>query len=725
MARKDVRAGEPVGLTPPEEADEADLPLDIEALYAPVGSLPVHGETATIMAEQLVRLHYRPVDIDDAFSARVFSRYLKLLDGQRLHFLRHEVARLNDFRYTLDDELRRFSVEQGFEIYNRYHRRRLERIIYAINRVENHIPEMDFTLDETYGDREDAPYPETTAELHEIWRLWVKSSVLNLKLAGDDDEEIKEKLSRRFRNQLSNALKVNERDVFQTYLSAVSGVVDPHTSYFSPRNAENFNMNMSLSLQGIGAQLSLEDEYTRIVSIIPGGPADRGGELKAGDRIVGVAQGAEGGYFNDVVGMRLDDVVDQIRGEKGTVVRLRIIPADAVSEATTAVVSITRDVVKLEDQAAKKEVIELSYNDVNYRIGIIDLPLFYFDFIEAANGQRDYNSSVGDVRRLLEELKAEQVDAVIMDLRNNSGGSLSEASDMVGLFIETGPTVLVRNAGRGNGNDIVNTLRDEDSRVAYDGPLAVLVNRGSASSSEIFAGAIQDYQRGIVLGGQTFGKGTVQELIGLNYGQLKITRAQFYRISGASTQSRGVIPDIPLPDIYQASDDIGEDNLENAMPWDEIPQMSMLSRYPPYLPIQALLPELTARHEARAAESPDIIYLNGLIERTRQQREQREFPLNEAAAKEQRKMRRRAEFDADNRRREAKGLSLREWVDEDEPAVETADAGGADDETESLATPEEAEEAERLEEEDEDDPLLLETGRVLADFIALTSRPVR
>ena len=370
-------------------------------------------------------------------------------------------------------------------------------------------------------------------------------------------------------------------------------------------------MGLSLSLQGIGAQLQSEDEYTKIVELIKGGPAERGNELKAGDRIIGIGQGVDGD-IEDVVGMRLDDVVSQIRGEKGTVVRLNVIPVDAVSESSATIINITRDTVKLEDQSAKKEVIELSYNERNYKIGVIDLPTFYFDFEAAARGDEDFKSSTRDVRALLEELKNENVDAVVVDLRNNGGGSLSEANQLVGLFIETGATVQIRYSGIRNG--FTRSFGDNDPEVAYSGPLAVLVNRTSASASEIFAGAIQDYQRGVVLGSQTFGKGTVQEIIPMDYGQVKLTRSKFYRISGASTQHRGVIPDIEFPDIYEAYENIGESSLDGALPWDTVRPVE----YRPYHSIQAIVPELKSLHEQRALASPDFIYLEDQIARTKQ-----------------------------------------------------------------------------------------------------------
>ena len=690
------------------DLDQLNLVLDIEELYEPVASQEIHGETAVNLLEELQTKHYSEINIDDNFSSAAFDSYLDTLDGSHLYFLKSDVDELSVYRYTLDDSLKAGSVEPGFEIYNRYYKRVLERLIYAINRIETNIPEMDFTLDESIGiDREDAPYANTVAELDEIWRLRLKNSVLSLRLTDDTNEEIEEKLSKRYRNQLSQILKTNERDIFQTYLSTVAKAVDPHTAYFSPRDSENFNMGLSLSLQGIGAQLTSEDEYTKVVELIKGGPAERGAELKAGDRIIAIGQGIEGD-LQDVVGMRLDDVVSQIRGEKGTVVRLNVIPADAVTESSATEVSITRDTVKLEDQSAKKEVIELSYSGQDYKIGVIDLPTFYFDFEAASRGEEDFKSSTRDVRNLLEELKEEEVDAVVVDLRNNGGGSLSEANQLVGLFIETGATVQIRYSGIRNG--FTRPFGDNDPEVAYDGPLAVLVNRTSASASEIFAGAIQDYQRGVVLGGQTFGKGTVQEIIPMDYGQVKLTRSKFYRISGASTQHRGVIPDITFPDFYDAYEDIGESSLDGALPWDTVRPVE----YRTYHSIQTILPELQNLHDERAKTSPDFIYLLGQIERTRTLREKETLSLNELVVKQERKDSRREEFDAENMRRALKGLPLEEWK-EDEIAEE--DSTELVDEESILAGNEEEIEEE---EEEEGDPLILESGRILADFISLS-----
>ena len=718
------------------DVTEPNSPLVLESLFSELASEPIYGETALELLEQLKTKHYASIEINDNFSSLLFDQYLDALDGSKLYFLAEDVQKIARYRYTLDNSLSAGNVEPGFEIYNLYHKRVIERLIYSIDRIENAVPQMDFTIDEyLLLDRENEPFAATTAELDEVWRKRIKNSVLSLRLTGDDEEEIVEKLSKRYRNQLSQVLKTNGKDVFQAYLSKVAATVDPHTSYFSPRDSENFNMGLSLSLQGIGAQLTTEDEYTKVVELIKGGPAERADELQQGDRIIGIGQGVDG-EIQDVVGMRLDDVVAQIRGEKDTVVRLSVIPVDAVSESSARTISITRDTVKLEDQSAKKEVLELSYADQDYKIGVISLPTFYFDFEAAARGDEDFKSSTRDVRNLLEELKAEEVDAVVVDLRNDGGGSLSEANQLVGLFIDTGPTVQIRYSGLRNG--FTRSFGDSDPSVVYDGPLAVLVNRTSASASEIFAGAIQDYQRGIVLGGQTFGKGTVQEIIPMSYGQVKLTRSKFYRISGESTQHRGVLPDIAFPDFYDAYDDIGESSLDGALPWDTVRPVEFRT----YHPVQAFLPKLRELHELRAAESPDFNYLVEQIERTRTLRERETLPLNEAVVKADRERVRRIEFEAENLRRELKGLELKEWIDEEDLYNDDDDVAAAEpessldegsEETIALASNDASDKAletdagESVEDDsdeegdEEADPLLLESGRILADFINLSS----
>ena len=721
----------PLALFAAEPSIDLEGELDANALYSPLSGEAVFADAAIELVEQLESKHYASVDIDDGFSSIVFDKYLDALDGSKLYLLASDVQRIARYRYTLDNSLAEGDLTPAYDIYNIYHQRVIDRLVYAIERIDNAVPAMDFTVDEyLILDREDAPFAQSKAELDELWRKRVKNSVLSLKLTGDTNEEIVEKLGKRYRNQLRQVLKTNGKDVFQAYLSTVASSVDPHTSYFSPRDSENFNMGLSLSLQGIGAQLTTEDEYTKVVELIKGGPAERAAELQEGDKIIGIGQGIDG-EIKDVVGMRLDDVVAQIRGEKDTVVRLSVIPVDAVSESSARVISITRDNVKLEDQSAKKEVIELSYADQDYRIGVISLPTFYFDFEAAARGDEDFKSSTRDVRRLLEELKEESIDAVVVDLRNDGGGSLSEANQLVGLFIETGPTVQIRYSDLRNG--FTRSFGDNDPDVVYDGPLAVLVNRTSASASEIFAGAIQDYQRGLVLGGQTFGKGTVQEIIPMSYGQVKLTRSKFYRISGASTQHRGVIPDIEFPDFYNAYDDIGESSLDGALPWDTVRPVE----YRAYHPVQAYLPMLRELHEARAAESPDFNYLKDQIERTRELRERKRLSLNEEIVKAEREAAKRVEFDAENLRRQLKGLPLKEWIEEDEAqdeeivastddtvapetSVDSAETDSEGDVITELAAADEEAEAED-DEPEEIDPLLLESGRILADFINLSN----
>lgn len=688
-----------------QEEETLHSVLDVDALYTELSSEPIYGSTAAELLKELEDKHYSRVLFDDQYSSHLFDTYLEALDSSKLYFLQSDIDALEEYRNALDDTLKSGSIDPAFEIYNVYHRRLLERLVFAINQVESSLDTIDFSVDESIEiDREDVPYATTSAQLDELWRQRVKNSALSLKLANLDQATIEERLSKRYRNQLNQVLKTNNRDVFQSYLATVASTIDPHTSYFSPRDSENFNMSLRLSLQGIGAQLTTDEEYTKVVELIKGGPAERGKDLKAGDRIISIAQGVDG-ETKDVIGLRLDDVVDQIRGEKGTVVRLTVIPAGATGETQAHEVSITRDTVKLEDQSAKKEVIEVTYNGNEYKVGVIQLPTFYFDFEAAAAGQADFKSSTRDVKVLLEELKAEGVEAIVMDLRDNGGGSLTEANDLVGLFIDTGNTVQIRYSGLRNG--FVRAYGDGNPEVAYAGPLGVLVNRASASASEIFAGAIQDYQRGIIMGGQTFGKGTVQEIIPMNYGQVKLTRSKFYRISGASTQHRGVMPDILFPDRYTAIEEMGESNLDGALPWDTVRPVE----YNTYFPIKNILTDLQVKHDERVSDDPDFIYLTEQIERSRELRERTSLSLNEEVVRQERDENRRAEFNANNMRLFLKGLPVEEW---EEPSE-------ADLDPESVAIVDTEEEEE---EPQEKDPLLLESSYILIDMAKLLGNPM-
>ena len=681
--------------------------LSVDALYQDMEPIPVYGRTAIELLRELETKHYSPVSFDDRFSSELFDYYLEALDGQKLYFLSSDVLALSSLRATLDDTLKSGDLQPGFDIYNLYHKRLLQRLVWAVEFVEGGLDSLDFySQEELLIDREEEPWAQTIEELDDLWRQRIKSSALSLSLTGMELPLIQERLSKRFRNQLTQIAKTNDRDVFQAYLATVAQTVDPHTSYFSPRDSENFNMGLRGSLQGIGAQLTSEDEYTKVAELIKGGPAEQAGELKAGDRIIGIGQGVDG-EIKDVIGLRLDDVVDQIRGEKGSTVRLNVIPAEGGGEVAAREIVIVRDMVELSEQFARSDVIDIEVEDQIYKVGVITLPSFYFDFEAAAAGLPNYRSSARDVRALLEELNQQAVEAVVVDLRYNGGGSLNEANELVGLFIESGPTVQIRYSGQRNG--FVRSYGDSDAGVVYDGPLAVLVNRASASASEIFAGAIQDYQRGVVLGGQTFGKGTVQEIIPMNYGQVKLTRSKFYRISGASTQNRGVLPDINFPDRYQTIENMGESNLDGALPWDTVRPVEFRT----YHPMTDIMPELQARHEERAAQDPDFIFLNDTVERMLEARQRTTIPLNRDALKAQRDADRRTAFDANNLRLLAKGLPLEVWVDEE--SDEELDAELALLSTES----EEDEEA-----NEEEDPLLQESGRVLVDMAELLGNPM-
>ncbi len=523
-------------------------------------------ERATeIILHIIENYHYRTRPLDDTLSSEIFDTYLESMDPNKSFFNRSDIDEFEKYRYTLDDFLDDAELTPAFDIFKRYRSRVQQRVEYALSILEG---EFDFSIDENYQfDRSELDWSNET-ELNDIWRKRVKNDFLNLKLADKAETEIRETLGKRYNRLVTSTLQFNSSDIFQLFVNAYTGSIEPHTSYFSPRTSENFDISMSLSLEGIGAVLRGDSDYTEVQSIVPGGPADLSDLLHDGDRIIGVGQD-EDGEIVDVIGWRLDDVVDLIRGPKGSIVRLEILPEDAGLEGPSETIQITRDQIKLEEQAAKSEIIE---TETGGRMGVITVPTFYSDFAAQARGEPDYKSTTRDVRKLLSDMEAENIDGLIIDLRDNGGGSLSEAIEFTGLFIESGPVVQTKDS---TGNIDIN--RDRDPAIVYSGPLAVLVNRNSASASEIFAGAIQDYMRGIILGEPTFGKGTVQNIVDLNrfsrsrndYGRLKTTIAQFFRINGGSNQHKGVIPDIIYP-TADFSADHGERSLENALPWDEI-----------------------------------------------------------------------------------------------------------------------------------------------------------
>jgi len=558
---------------------------------------PVAAQTqAALWASRvLARYHYKALPLDDAMSEKIFDSYLDALDGEKLYFVQSDIDQLTPLRTKLDDAINNENLTTPFSIYNLYQQRFAERMAYARELLKT---KFDFTVDETLQlDREKAPWAKSEEEIRDLWRKRVKNDWLRLKLAGKDEKAIRETLDKRYENYLTRIRKLNNEDVFQMFMNAYATAIEPHTNYLGPRSADNFDIAMRLSLEGIGAVLQSRDEYTIIREIVPGSPAALSGKLKVGDRIVGVAQGPKG-PFTDVLGWRIDDVVQLVRGEKGSTVRLDVLPVDAGPDGKHLIVPIVRKKISMEEQSAKKTIIEVKDGAVRRRVGVISLPTFYQDFEARRKGDKDFKSATRDVARILGELKKERVDNVLIDLRNNGGGSLIEAVELTGLFIDKGPVVQQRMAeGR------VEVENDTNSGLAWDGPMGVLINRGSASASEIFAAAIQDYGRGLVIGEPSFGKGTVQTLINLDrfsqndkvrYGELKMTIAQFFRINGGTTQLRGVVPDIKLP-VTSDVENFGESSYNNALPWVSIKPAT----YVPAGDLKELVAPLQKRHEAR------------------------------------------------------------------------------------------------------------------------------
>ena len=679
--------------------------LTHEALVA-LAPLEVHPRTSLTIVEHLRNNHYLKKNLDDQVSGEIFDKYLDLLDGARVYFLAEDVTGLEKYRYLLDDALIRGNLDPAFEAFNLYQQRLTERLEFLLGELALGLDKMDFEADERIEvDRKNAPWPATTAELDMLWRQRLKAAALAMKLNGKPLDEIQTLLTKRYTNRLRQSRQTKSEDAFQLYVNAFASTYDPHTQYFSPRTSQNFNINMSLSLEGIGAVLRSDDEYTSVVELVTAGPADKSGLIRPSDRIVSVGQGDTGALI-DVVGWRLDDVVELIRGPKGSTVRLEIIPTTSEDE-TTRVIAITRNTVKLEEQAAHKRVLDITRNGQPYRIGIVEIPTFYVDFKAVQQGDPNYKSTTRDVHRLIDELKEEGIDGLVIDLRNNGGGSLQEADSLTGLFIKSGPTVQVKSSAKR-----ANIYSDTDDAVAWDGPLAVLMNRLSASASEIFAGAIQDYGRGILIGGQTFGKGTVQTLVPLNRGQLKITAAKFYRVSGQSTQHQGVLPDIEYPEIFN-TDQIGESSLDDAMPWDVIQP----AVYPQAHQIQTLLPQLQSRHDERTENDPDFNYLRALSERNHENSRKTHISLKESERVREKSDEDNWRLTLENQLRTAKGqppIASLEELDEINEADEAAspDAESGLDEEETAA--------DHATQDPSKDALLVESGNIIIDYIGLT-----
>lgn len=613
------------------------------------------------IVELLGRHHYDKPPLDDARSKKIHANYLKTLDPARLLFIQQDIDHFQPWETRYDDFLRKGNLEPGFELYRLYLQRQSQYLQYALDLLKQGVAHLDFSLDENLEtDREKAAWPANMDELQNLWRKRLKDEVLRLKLAGKDDVGIEELLGKRYTNQLKRMQQIRSEDVFQTYINTFAQTYDPHTSYLSPENAENFDINMSLSLEGIGAVLQNDNEYVKIVRLVPAGPADKSKLLAPADKIIAVGQGNKD--MVDVIGWRLDEVVKLIRGPKNTQVKLEIIPAsNAPNDLGSKVVTLTREAVKLEEQAAQKSILELELDGRTAKIGVIEIPTFYIDFKAYRAGDPDYKSTTRDVKQLISELQNEEVEGIVIDLRNNGGGSLQEATELTSLFIDRGPTVLVRNS-----NGRVDVLADETaSGPFYRGPMAVLVNRLSASASEIFAGAMQDYHRALIVGGQTFGKGTVQSIQPLNHGELKLTLAKFYRVSGQSTQHQGVIPDIHYPELVD-TEQIGESALPEAMPWDSI-KPAILPRKDPFKPY---LDTLQARHDARTGQDPDFIYNRERLSLARKLMQETVVSLNESTRRTEQKRIEQLQLQLENQRRSAKGEEpLHALQEEDEEEV--------------------------------------------------------
>lgn len=609
-------------------------------------------QAAVEVAESLRYGHYADVRLDDDWSRRAFERYLDILDSQRAFLLERDVEEFRHLETSIDDALFDGELEPLFELYQRYHDRAEARFGWLLSRLDNGL-DFDFDNDLRLElDRDDTPWAQRHAELDELWYKRLQNAALTLAISGQDDEQVESDLRLRYEGQLSRLRQTNEEDIFGLIMAAVTSSIDPHSEYLSPRQGEAFDIQMRLSLEGIGALLQADGEYVKVASLVPGGPAERAGVLEPADRIIAVGQ--EEGEMVNVVGMRLDNVVDLIRGPKGSVVRLDVVPAQAVDMTRSRIVEITRDTVNLEDQAAKGEVIEIERDDGVHRIGSIRIPTFYVDFDAWQAGEEEFRSTTRDVAREIERLKEEGVEGIVLDLRNNGGGALQEANSLIGLFIDRGPTVQVRDA-RGR----ISLYGDTEAGTVYDGPLGVLVNRLSASASEIFAGAIQDYGRGLVMGTPTFGKGTVQTLNDLSHGQIKLTRAKFYRISGDSTQHRGVEPDIIFPSLIDP-DLIGESSLDNALDWDTVRSVQYRNYGEPW----RYLETLKDRHRSRAAELPNFRYLEQQAELARRMRENTSVSLNREQRQREVEAQEAEQLALENQRRRALGLNtLEEWLD--------------------------------------------------------------
>ncbi|TDJ56495.1 MAG: tail-specific protease [Ignavibacteria bacterium] len=667
----------------PDTIVESNNDLDSLKSLIPKNYYMLEGQ---LVHTVLDRYHYKQFELNDSLSSVIFDRYLKSVDYRKNYLLESDIKSFEQYRYALDDHLKDGDVLPFYDMFNVFLFRMRDQIIYTDTLLSK---EFDYTIDEEYLiNRKDAPWAESKTELDDIWRKRVKNDALNLKLNDKEWEEIQKNLKKRYENYSRILTQYNSEDVFQLAMNSFTTSVDPHTNYLSPITSDNFKIDMSLSLEGIGARLQVDDGYTKVVEIIPGGPAFKSKKLHADDRITAVAQG-ENGDFVDVVGWRITDVVQLIRGPKDSVVRLLLLKYDKGLDAEPVELILVRDKVKIEDQSASSSTLNIKHDEKTFKIGVITIPKFYIDFEAKNKREKDYKSTSRDVKNLLNELIKENVDGIIIDLRNDGGGSLEEAIRVTGLFIKEGPVVQVRDM---EGNITVDN--DLDPEIVYDGPLAVLVNRFSASASEIFSGAIQDYGRGIIIGENTYGKGTVQNMIDLSrltsrankFGQVKLTIAKYYRVDGSSTQRMGVIPDILFPSYVDAKD-FGESNEPSALKWDKIEP----AEYELFYELFLIIPELQKLSKQRRETDLEFEYFREDIDEYNKSIKDKYVSLNEDVRRKEKEEREEKSFQRENERRKIKGLRL-------------LDKGETPPEDEKL----------------NDDPFLNESAHIIADFISLT-----
>ncbi len=679
------------------DTDRTDVPQDssaVRGVFQDLKPTSAQYEAEDTSLKLLTRLHYRKVAVNDSLSSVILDKYLKDIDPGRLYFTKEDIDQFEKYRYSFDDFLKNGELDVPYDIFNLYRKRWLERNDYITKILAN--PKLqDFTGKETLeADREKLPWAPNTAALDDLWFRYIKSEALDLKLAGKADTAAITLLQQRYKNRARNLGRIKTEQAFQTYFNSYAESIDPHTSYMSPVAADRFNQEMSQSLEGIGAQLQEDGDYIRIKDIIPGGPAYKSKFFKKEDRIIGVAQG-ENGAMVDIVGWFVDDAVKLIKGPKGTIVRLQILPADALPNTSPKEYLLVREKINLVEGRAKKQIITVPSAQGERKLGVISIPQFYRDFEGVQRREKGFASTSVDVQNLIRELKKEGIDGLVIDLRNNGGGSLFEAVAMTGLFIKNGPVVQIKET---MGDTEVQS--DTDPAIAYDGPLAVMVNRFSASASEIFAAAIQDYKRGVIVGEQTFGKGTVQTLINLNQydprakeelGKIKMTTAKFYRINGSSTQLEGVTPDVGLPTAH-VTDEFREKSQSSALPWDQI--KSVAYEETPFIN-EKLLDWLNDNHKKRLKSDETLIKLVSDLAIFKEAREQKTLSLNEAIRKKERD-------DAEKKREVIASVN--------------DDLSGEDEDAEADTTATNTKAAKK-------DVYLQETGRILSDIVAFTKEP--